>query len=352
MHRVLKHWPIYLHIVGLQYMELPPSTSTPVSIQILPDPISVFESRSLRAYLWAMSDLLASMTRRVIRIVNGFQPETLVPRLGLAVIGQQSEPETGSFGPLISVVLQGAKELVVGDRRLRYGAGACFCATIEVHTSGCIVTASPQKPYVAVSMSLDQDKLAELLASLPQLSVSDEATTFAAMPASRQLLEALDHLIALLETPDDIDLLAQSREREVIYRLLQSAHGPMLWQFARQQSRLMRVKRAVDWIKVHFDQRQPTQRLADMASMSIPSFHRHFKAATAMTPLQYQKAVRLQAARRLLLENVDVARTAYAVGYESPSQFSREYTRFFCVRPSKESSQIGRLPHVVHSRGH
>lgn len=293
-----------------------------------------------------MPDLLGSMTRRVVRHVKGFQRETAVPRLGLAVIEEQQAPETGSFGPLISVVLQGAKELAIGDRRLRYGAGACFCSTIELHTSGCVVTASPQKPYVAISVSLDQDGLAELLASLPTLCVSDNPTTFAAMPSSQPLLEALDHLIALLDTPDDIAVLARSREREVIYRVLQSDHGPMLWQFARQQSRLMRVKQAVDWIKDHFDRRLPTQYLADMANMSIPSFHRHFKAATAMTPLEYQKAMRLQAARRFLLDDVDVARTAYAVGYESPSQFSREYTRFFGVRPSAENIRVSRLPYA------
>ena len=290
-----------------------------------------------------MQHLISSMTQRVMRNAVGFQPETLVPRLGLAVINQQSDPETGAFGPLISVVLQGAKELVIGDRQLRYEAVACFCATIPVYSSGCIVTASPPKPYVAISMYLEQDTLADLLVALPQPAVSDKATTFAASTASHQLLEALDHLVALLDTPDDIAVLGQAREREVIYRLLQSAHGPMLWQFAHRQSRLMRVKRAVDWINAHFDQRLPTHHLADMASMSIPSFHRHFKAATAMTSLQYQKAVRLQAARHLLLENIDVAQTAYSVGYESPSQFSREYKRFFCVSPSRESRLVSRL---------
>lgn len=266
-----------------------------------------------------------------------------MPRLGLAVIDQQKDPETGAFGPLVSVVLQGAKELVIGDRRFRYGAGGCFCATIPVHTSGCVVTASPQKPYVAVNLSLDQNTLSDLLANLPRLAVMDQLTTFDSVPASEPLLEALDYLVALLDSPDDITALAPSREREVIYRILQGAHGPMLWQFAHRQSRLMRVKRAVDWIEGHFDQPLPTQLLADMASMSIPTFHRHFKAATGMTPLQYQKAARLQTARRLLLENVEVASAAYTVGYESSSQFSREYQRHFHIRPSKDTRQISRL---------
>ncbi len=294
-----------------------------------------------------MRDLLTSMTRCALRNAKGFQAETLVPRLGLAVISEQSEPETGVFGPLISVVLQGAKELVVGDRQLRYEAGACFCATIELHTSGCIVSASPSLPYIAVSLSINQNNLAGLLSDLPRPRVLDQASTFSAVPASLPLLEALDKLMALLDSPVDIDVLAQSREREVIYRLLQSSHGPMLWQFAHQQSRLMRVKRAVDWITENFRQQLRTESLADLANMSIPSFHRHFRAATAMTPLQYQKATRLQAARRLLIDNVDVATAAYAVGYQSPSQFSREYMRFFGVRPSRESAHVSRLPHAA-----
>ena len=291
-----------------------------------------------------MPDLLAAVTPRVLRHADAFQPETAVPRLGLAVVQQQSAPETGSFGPLISVVLQGAKELVVGDRRLRSQASACFCATIRLHTSGCIVTASPQRPYVAVSLTLDQGVLADLLATLPPPAVPDEATTFGVTPASPPLLEALDRLVDLLDAPGDIVVLAPAREREVVYRLLQGAHAPMLWQFARQQGRLARVKRAVDRIEAQFDEALPTRLLAEIAGMSVPSFHRHFRAATAMTPLQYQKAVRLQAARRLLIDHVDVARAAYAVGYESSSQFSREYVRFYGVRPSEEASDVGRLP--------
>lgn len=319
----------------------------PASLKFLPNPLNKSCFQLLVKYSWSMLDLLTSMTNRVVRIANGFQPETRVPRLGLAVIERQSAPETGSFGPLVSVVLQGAKEIVIGSRQLRYGAGACFCSTIQLHTSGCIVTASPKKPYVAISMTIDQDRLAELLASLPQRSVSDQTMAFSALPASRHLLQALDQFAALLDEPDDIDMLAQSREREVLYRLMQTDHASMLWQFSQQQSRLMRVKRAVDWIKTYFDQKLLTHNLASLASMSIPSFHRHFKAATGMTPLQYQKGIRLHAARRLLLGDADVAGAAYAVGYESASQFSREYTRFFSVLPSKENREIDRLPEGI-----
>ena len=294
-----------------------------------------------------MQELLESMTRRVVANVDGYQPETRVPRLGLAVIREPQPPEATLFPPLVSIVLQGEKELVVGDRTLTYGPAACFCSTIDLHSSGCVVAATPERPYVTASLTLDQDGLAELLASLPEPTETDELEAFAARPASLPLLEAFDHLIALLDTPDDVAPLGPAREREVLYRLLQDVHGPMLRQFAYRQSRLMRVKRAIDWIKLHFDERLTTEQLAQMAAMSVPTFHRHFKETTAMTPLQYQKAIRLEAARRLLLANPSVAHAAYAVGYESPSQFSREYTRFFRVRPSKETRGVSRVPLIA-----
>jgi AraC-like DNA-binding protein len=294
-----------------------------------------------------MEQVLQSMARRISAHVEGFHRETIIPRLGLAVIREQRAPEATSFEPLVSIVLQGEKQLVVGDRTLTYGPGACFCTTISLHSSGCVVTATQDEPYVAASLTLDQDIIANLLADQEHLPEAGSIESFAARPASPLLLQAFDHLIQLLDLPQDINALGAAREREVLYRLLQDAHGPMLRQFAHHQSRLVRVRRAIDWIKQHYNMRLVTEELADLAAMSVPTFHRHFKAATALTPLQYQKAVRLEAARRLLLENRDVAHTAYAVGYESPSQFSREYYRFYSVRPSQENRLISRVPLIA-----
>jgi AraC-like DNA-binding protein len=287
-----------------------------------------------------MQDLLDRMCRRVQRHTNGIRLETPVPHVGLGVLREQSMPAVTVYEPMICLVLQGAKQVLVGDRLLRYDAASCFAASIELPATGCVIEAETNKPFVVASLALDCGALATLLADLAPVPATEPASGFGVAPVTRELLEAWDNLLALLDMPDDIPFLAASREREVLYRLLQSAHGPMLRQVGREDSRLSQVRRAIDWIRRHFDQTLRTEMLAEVAGMSVPSFHRHFKAATAMSPLQYQKTLRLQAARRLLATNADAARTAYAVGYESASQFSREYSRLFGVPPARDAALL------------
>jgi transcriptional regulator GlxA family with amidase domain len=147
-------------------------------------------------------------------------------------------------------------------------------------------------------------------------------------------------LMRLLDAPNDIRVLAPLLEREILYRLLQGPQGGALRQIVHADSRLGQVRRAICWIRDHFDQPLRIQALAEIAGMSAASFHRHFKAATAMSPLQFQKSIRLQEARRMLMTRHDVARVAYAVGYESASQFSREYARLFGLPPVLDSVRL------------
>ncbi|HTJ59248.1 MAG TPA: AraC family transcriptional regulator [Devosiaceae bacterium] len=287
-----------------------------------------------------MQDLLNRMCQRVLRHADGTRLDTPIPRVRVGVSRQPSAPVTGVYEPMICLVLQGAKQVLVGDRLLRYDAASCFAASIEMPATGCVIEATADKPYVAASVALDRGALATLLADLAPVPTTEPAIGFGVAPVTRELLEAWDSLLALLDMPDDIPFLAASREREVLYRLLQGAHGPMLRQIAREESRLSQVRRAIDWIRRNFDQPLRTEALADVAGMSVPSFHRHFKAATAMSPLQFQKTLRLQAARRLLATNADAARTAYSVGYESASQFSREYSRLFGVPPARDAARL------------
>jgi len=230
--------------------------------------------------------------------------------------------------------------MLVGDRLLRCGAGSCFASLIELPTTRCVFETEHGKPYVATSFTLDHSAFTALLADLPADSSNKAAPGFSVVTVSRQLLEAWDHHLALLDMPSDIPVLAGSRERELLYRLLQSPHGPMLRQIAREEGRLSQVRCAIDWMRQHFDQPLPIKTLAGVAGMSVPSFNRHFKAVTATSPLQYQKTLRLQAARRLLATNADAARAAYAVGYESVSQFSREYSRLFGLPPKQDAAQL------------
>jgi AraC-like DNA-binding protein len=228
---------------------------------------------------------------------------------------------------------------MIGDRLLRYDPACNFIASLELPVSGRVVEASPAKPYIGVALTIERAILADLLATMPA-SPEGQTSGFAVTPVTPDLLDAWAQLLTLLDTPEDIAVLAPLREREILYRLLQGPQGGLLRQIARSDSRLSRVRRAIHWIQAHFDQAMRIEGLAEIAGMSIPSFHRHFKAATAMSPLQYQKTLRLHAARRMLVASNDASRAAYSVGYESASQFSREYARMFGAPPSRDAERL------------
>lgn len=291
-----------------------------------------------------------------MRHTDSVRRETSLPRVGIGVLWQHSVPETTVCQAGICLVLQGTKQMLVGGSVVRYGAGDCFASLIELPATCCIIETSDEKPFVATSLTIDPAAFEDLLGDLPPVPSSGPASAYGVASASRNLLEAWDGYLSLLDSPEDIPFLGATRERELLYRLLQSDHGPMLRHMARDESRLSRIRRVIDRIRHHFDEPLPVGSLAEMAGMSVASFHRHFKAVTAMSPLQYQKVMRLQAARRLLTNNVEAVSTAYAVGYESASQFSREYSRLFGRPPRQDATQlrgsIGDLSHLLGNLAH
>lgn len=242
-------------------------------------------------------------------------------------------------GPGFCLVLQGTKRLVIGNQALRQGPGRSVASLVEIPATRCLYETAKREPYVAVGLTIDPVLLGELLADLTPSPVP-EPSSFSVVDGTPDLLEAWDQHLALLDAPGDVAGLARPRERELLYRLLQSPHGGVLRQFVGQNGRLAQIRKAVDWLRSHFDQPAPVKALADIAAMSVPAFNRHFRAATATSPLQYQKALRLQAARQLLSTGADVTRTARAVGYESASQFSREYARLFGMSPSRDAARF------------
>ncbi|WP_260927529.1 AraC family transcriptional regulator [Novosphingobium sp. 9] len=287
-----------------------------------------------------LADLLSPMRERVLRHTRDgadeTQLETAVPRLSIAASRTPGEQMPGVYQPMICLVLQGAKQVTVGSRVLRYDSASCFLASMEVPAMGCIMEATPEEPYVVTALRIDFEMLGSVLAQMPPEPPTTPLAGFGVAPVTRELLIAWDSLLALLDRPEDIGVLGAGREREVLYRLLCSGHGPLLRQIGREDSRLSRVRRAVATVRDRFDQTLRIETLAEIAGMSVPTFHRHFKAATGLSPLQYQKTLRLQAARQLLSNSHDAARAAFAVGYESASQFSREYARQFGAPPSRD----------------
>lgn len=250
---------------------------------------------------------------------------------------QPSEPIPALFEPVFYIVLQGAKRLTFAGQTRDFAAGTCAVATVGLPFISQVIKASLSQPYVGAELRLDPGVIADLLPSLPDAAMRD-APSFAAVSADATILEPFGRLIGLLATPTDAAVLAGPFVRELCYRLLQGPLGDTLRQVGRRGSRFAQIRAAADWIGGNTNKRINVKLLAADVGMSSTSLHRHFMAVTGYSPLAYQRYLRLLEARRLLLScGAPVTATAFAVGYESASQFSREYKRMFGVPPAKDA---------------
>jgi AraC-like DNA-binding protein len=215
-------------------------------------------------------------------------------------------------------------------------------ASVDLPVVGHVVRASAGEPFLAFVLELRADRIAALLletaAAARPGAVAVAPTGIAVSDASPALLDAIVRLLALLDAPEDAAALAAGVEREILWRLVTGPQGAIVRQIGLADSRLAHVSRAIRWIRSHYEETLRVEELAALATMSVSSFHRHFRAVTAMTPIQFQKEIRLREARaRLLAEPGDVAGAGFAVGYDSPSQFSREYRRLFGAPPGRDA---------------
>jgi AraC-like DNA-binding protein len=286
-----------------------------------------------------MRERLTQLCALVERHAVGRRMQTPIPRVMIGVSRERTGILPSLYEPMLCLVLQGAKEVMIGDRRLRYDPASYFIASMELPASGQIIRASADEPYAALSLALDWQAIAALLPDVPATADAQTAS-FGVSPVTAELLDPFQRLLALLDSPKDIPVLAPLFEREILYRMLLGPRGGVLRQIALASGRLSQIRQAIGWIRAHYDQPLRVETLAGMAGMSAASFHRHFKEATAMSPLQYQKSLRLQHARRLLIADHDAARAGFAVGYESASQFSREYARLFGAPPARDAVRL------------
>lgn len=262
-----------------------------------------------------------------------------IPGVSLFVAPSVTCPTSTMYEPMLCLVLQGAKQVMVGDRVLRYDPLSYFVTSLDLPVSGQIIEASDAQPYICVSLRLNRDVIASLLSD-GAMPADGQTAGFGISPVTPQLVDPWFRMLALLDTPRDIPVLAPMLEREILYRVMQGPQGGVLRQIARDDSQLSQVRQAIDWIRAHFNETIRVETLAEIAGMSPASFHRHFRTATAMSPLQYQKTLRLQEARRLMIMTGNTARTAHSVGYESASQFSREYSRMFGTPPFRDAARL------------
>lgn len=289
-----------------------------------------------------MNNELAPLLDIALRHASAGTTDTPIPRVELSVGSASVGRAPCLYRSMICFILQGSKRVAINDDLLCYDSTQYLISALDLPLSGEILDAAPEQPYVAVSLVLEPVLLAELVAAMPPARESQSHSTGIVInPMSTPLRESLLRLLSLLDTPSDVPVLAPMMERELLYRLLQGPQGRLLRQIAQPEGALGRIRRAVAWIRDNYNSQFRIESLCDASGMSRASLHRHFLAMTGLSPLQYQKQLRLQEARRLLLTGEHSAsEVAFAVGYESTSQFSREYLRQFGTPPARDARQI------------
>jgi len=271
---------------------------------------------------------------------------TGIPGLHVAAASVTTEPINHVYEPVFGLVAQGAKSIVLGDKVFDYGAGQYLVVSVDLPITGHINVASEREPFLCMGLTLRPATIATLLL---ETAASDRSAVdtpgMGVSKAPGELLDAVVRLLRLLDHPRDAPVLAPLIEREILWRLLRGEQGAMLRQIGFADSRLSQISHAIRWIRANYAEMLRIEDLAQMAAMSVSSFHRHFRAVTSMSPIQYQKQIRLQEARaRLLAQSEDVAAVGFAVGYDSPSQFSREYSRVYGAPPGRDAARLRSVP--------
>lgn len=263
-----------------------------------------------------------------------------VPNVTLHRRHDTQKPENCFYKPIVGLTLQGAKRTVIGTREYRYGANNCIVTGVDMPSINYITDATPEKPYMVVSLYLDIQLVTQLSAQVPARTAHVEGNSVIA-PTDPEVLKAFLRLVELEEKPEQIPVLAPMIIREIHFRLLTGPQGGLLRTISTLGTQSNRVAQAISWIRNNFKDDLEVESLAGQVHMSLPTFRKHFKLVTSMSPTEYHKRLRLYEAQRLMLEeNSDAANACYAVGYESPNQFNREYKRLFGDPPQRNVSQL------------
>ena len=286
------------------------------------------------------------------RILHLTEKQPVVrPLPGLTVGRRESptEPSTYILPPSICIAVQGAKRVLIGEEYYVYDVENFLLNSFDIPVIAQVIEASKEKPYIGITWEIDMEILMEIVVEQKLNTrpiASSRGTSLGKV--TYQLLDAFKRMLDLLDEPEHISALLPVIKKEIIYRLLVSEQGSKLIQIA--LSGKNDVIAALNYLKEHFSEPVNMKKLAEMVGMSVSTFYQNFKTLTGMTPLQYQKKLRLCEARKLLMAGHDVTTAAYQVGYESLSQFSREYKRFFGVSPSQDAKRLrnSNLMDVVH----
>ena len=278
---------------------------------------------------------------RAIALRHAGAPNPAMPRLHVYRFDSPTDAAGLIYQPVVCLVLQGRKRTLIGDGILEYGPSECMVVAAELTATGQVCEASSDEPYLALNLYLDPAMISTILLEMNALAESVIPSGFGVAKAGPALLDAWLRFASLLDRPDEIPVLATHLEHELMFRLLMGPHGALLRQIAGADTRLSHIRRAMAFIRERYDEHLSIDAMAAVAGMSVSVFHRRFRAVTGVSPLQYQKHIRLhEARRRLVTEHAEAATVGYAVGYESASQFSREYKRLFGAPPRRDADSL------------
>jgi AraC-like DNA-binding protein len=296
------------------------------------------------------NELRAELARKVALFVDQTESRvTDVPALTLYRHTAPTPPASVTYEPSVALVVQGRKQVELGPNTFFYDASRYLLTSLDLPVVSQVIEGSPETPYLCLRLKLEMPAVRELLnrEDFPLPLPSSDSPAMTTAETSVELLGAFDRLLDLLNAPLDIPFLSPMIQREIIYRILRGAGGQRLRAIATAGDQSYRTAKVVAWIRANYTKKTlRVEDLAHIAGMSTSTLHHHFRVLTSMSPLQYQKQLRLQAAReRMLLEGVDAASAAFSVGYESASQFNREYSRFFGLPPMKDVRSVRSTAH-------
>ncbi|SEN28713.1 AraC family transcriptional regulator [Paenibacillus sp. OV219] len=269
--------------------------------------------------------------------------KTAIPSLYFLRRSSTSEPSHGVYKPSFCMIVQGAKEVWLAQDRFKYSPADYLVASVHLPVNSQVTEATPELPYLGLKLEFEPSQIIEVLHD-SELLVDPKVNPKRAMYVSHiesSLLDAVVRLARLLDNPNEIPVLAPIFTKEILYRVLQGENGDILKGLVMEESAINQIRDVIEHIVNHYERSFRIEELAEIANMSVSTFHRHFKEVTALSPIQYQKQMRLQEARRLLLtESSDASDVAFRVGYESTSQFSREYSRMFGFPPRQDIKRL------------
>jgi AraC-like DNA-binding protein len=296
----------------------------------------------------ALDASLATRQAELAALIQRFTPgdglhSTLIAGLDLARATQPSLPMPTLYRPSLCIIAQGRKDIRLGGEQYVYDPLNYLVASVTLPVTGQVIDPTPERPYLSLRLDIDPAQITSLIADAGPIGIPNPGPRRALYldRLDSQLLDAVIRLLRLLDTPRDIAMLAPLALREIFYRLLHSPQGHRLHEIAIADSQSHRIARAIEWLNKNFNEQLRIEDLAREVNLSPSTLHHRFKAVTALSPLQYQKQLRLQEARRLMLnEGLEASAASYRVGYESPSQFSREYSRLFGAPPLRDLARL------------